>query len=122
VKYAFPQLDSKTRFQTYNIVARTLLTNGHSVTPDIEDDSDAVLFSACDALDMVQLRQLMKKTDKPIILVALMLSTFGLQVRSQILSGLVRCSSLRNSKRLLTLPTIAALTLALPNSYSQASG
>jgi len=68
VKYAFPQLDSKTRFQTYNIVARTLLTNGHSVTPDIEDDSDAVLFSACDALDMVQLRQLMKKTDKPIIL------------------------------------------------------
>lgn len=67
MKYAFPQLKSKTMFQTYNIVTRVLRLAGHMVTDEIEPDTDAVLFSACDVLDMVKLRALRKQTKKTII-------------------------------------------------------
>ena len=67
MRYAFPQLNTKTRFQSYNIVRRVLERFGHTVTADIDSDTDVVLFSACDVTDMVQLRALRRKTDKPIV-------------------------------------------------------
>ena len=67
MRYAFPQLASKSMFQTYNIVRRALTAAGHEVTVDITPDSDAVLYSACDVLDMVGLRRLRRETSKPII-------------------------------------------------------
>ena len=67
MRYSFPQLQTATRFQTYNVVRRALVDAGHIVSPNIETDCDAVLYSACDVLDMRGLRKLRKQTDKPII-------------------------------------------------------
>jgi len=67
VKYAFPALAGPIRFQTWNVVRRALMACGHVVTDTIDSDTDAVLYSACDVLDIKGLRSLRKLTDKPII-------------------------------------------------------
>jgi len=67
VKYAFPALAGDIRFQTWNVVRRALINGGHTVSNTIEPDTDAVLYSACDVLDIKGLRALRKTTDKPII-------------------------------------------------------
>lgn len=67
MKYAFPSLAGDIRFQTWNVVRRALVSAGHIVTDAIEPDTDAVLYSACDVLDIKGLRALRKSTDKPII-------------------------------------------------------
>ena len=65
--YAFPQyFNSKSRFLTYNVVAKTLLAEGHIITDNIAE-SDAVLYSCCDVMDLKGLRKLRRNTDKPII-------------------------------------------------------
>ena len=67
MRYAFPALADDIRFQTWNVVRRALIAAGHVVTDAIEPDTDAVLYSACDVLDLKGLRALRKSTDKPII-------------------------------------------------------
>jgi hypothetical protein len=68
MRYSFPQLQAESRFQTYNIVRRALLDAGHTVFPELTKECDAVLFSACDVLDIRELRALRKRTSKPIII------------------------------------------------------
>jgi hypothetical protein len=66
--YAFPQLrDTGTMFMTYNVVRHDLSRNGHTVQAEISDDCDAVLYSACDVMDIIGLRKLRGETKKPII-------------------------------------------------------
>lgn len=68
MRYSFPQIGkSKSRFQTYNLVRSVLIERGHTVYDDLTDDCDAVLFSACDVLDILNLRRLRKLTAKPIV-------------------------------------------------------
>ena len=56
--YAFPQyFNSKSRFLTYNVVAKALLAEGHKITDNIAE-SDAVLYSCCDVMDLKGLRKL----------------------------------------------------------------
>ncbi len=65
--YAFPQyFNSKSRFLTYNVVAKALLAEGHKITDNIAE-ADAVLYSCCDVMDLKGLRKLRKETSKPII-------------------------------------------------------
>ena len=66
--YSFPQLALPTRFQTYNLVRRVLSDAGHTVSETIDIECDAILYSACDVLDILPLRRLRKQTSKPIIL------------------------------------------------------
>jgi hypothetical protein len=69
VKYSFPQLSmAKSRFLTYNVVKSALVSAGNTVDPKLSDDCDAVLFSACDVMDILELRKLRKLTRKPIII------------------------------------------------------
>jgi len=68
VKYAFPQLAHESMFISRKVVERELRRTGHAVTVEIEKDSDAVLFSACDVMDMPDLVKLRATTGKPIIL------------------------------------------------------
>lgn len=67
MKYAFPQLKHPSRFLTYGVVKHALEKRGHEVIPDLDDDVDAVLYSACDVMDMRELRSLRKSTSRPII-------------------------------------------------------
>lgn len=67
--YAFPQIGAtKSMFLTHNVVRAALIKRGHTVIKDVADDCDAVLFSACDVMDMIELRKLRRQTRKPIII------------------------------------------------------
>jgi hypothetical protein len=68
LKYAFPQLANESMFISRRVVERELRRAGHTVTVEIEPDCDAVLFSACDVTDMMDLIKLRKQTGKLIIL------------------------------------------------------
>jgi len=67
MKYAYPQLSHKSRFLTFGLVKNILQATGHEVVQDITDDVDAVLFSACDVMDMRKLRQVRQSTDRTVI-------------------------------------------------------
>lgn len=65
--YSFPQLQNKSRYLTYGIVKCVLEKAGHQVLDELSTKSDAVLYSACDVMDMRKLRMLRRETTKPII-------------------------------------------------------
>jgi hypothetical protein len=68
MNYAFPQLSNESMFISRRVVQRELIRAGHTVTTEISRDTDAVLFSACDVMDMPDLVKLRKETSRPIIL------------------------------------------------------
>ena len=68
MKLCFPQyFEAKARFLTYTVVAKALTDAGHELTAD-DGESDAVLFSICDATEFRKLARCRKEhRGKPLI-------------------------------------------------------
>jgi methylmalonyl-CoA mutase cobalamin-binding subunit len=64
MRLAFPQyFEAQSRHLTYHVVKIALERAGHVVTPAIEADTDAVLFSICDVVEYPKLVKAKKAAD-----------------------------------------------------------